>query len=282
MRRIRSLTINQWLEFLADTCPELEDKISPFLDQALVRKFIGQAIPGATDRQQRLVGFDQAIYSQSRVVCIGAGGLVSQIAPTLVRKGIGALTVLDDDVVEPSNLNRQRFYLKDLGHNKAYALAENLLSECVYATVLTGYPLLLEEAIDSGIDLRCDVAICGVDNNPARIAASTYFRTLKVPVIFTAVSADADHGYVFVQEPSGPCFGCLYPDAVDSRTYACPATPAIADILQAVGALTVYAVDTCLMNRPRKWNYRRIYLSNGQWDTAVVIESRGDCSLMTS
>src|SRR5258708_407878 len=127
----------------------------------LSRKFIGEAIPGATDRQQCLAGFDQAVYSKSSVVCIGAGGLISQIAPTLVRKGIGALTILDDDVVERSNLNRQRFYFKDVGQNKAYALAENLLRECVHATLLTAFPRLLEEAGDSGIDLRCDVAICG-------------------------------------------------------------------------------------------------------------------------
>ncbi len=247
----------------------------------LSRKFIGQAIPGATDRQQRLAGFDQATYSRSSVVCIGAGGLISQIAPTLVRKGIGALTILDDDAVEASNLNRQRFYSKDLGHNKAYALAENLLPECVHSTLLTAYPLLLEDAIDSGVDLLCDVAICGVDNNPARIAASRYFRGFKIPVIFTAVSADADHGYVFVQEASGPCFGCLFPDAVDSRAFPCPATPAIADILQAVGALAVYTVDTCLMDRPRKWNYRRIYLSDGEWDSAAVIQRRENCSLVT-
>lgn len=246
----------------------------------LARKFIGQAIPGATDRQQRLAGFDQAIYSKGGVVCIGAGGLISQIAPTLVRKGVGSLTILDDDVVEPSNLNRQRFYSKDIGHNKAYALIENLLPECVHTTLLTAYPLVLEEAIDSGIDLDCNVAICGVDNNPARIAASRHFRRLNTSVIFTAVSADADHGYVFIQEPIGPCFGCLFPDAVDSRTYACPATPAIADILQAVGALTVYAVDTCLMSRPRKWNYRRICLSDRQWDTGTVVEVRRECSLM--
>ena len=245
----------------------------------LSRRYVGQAIPGATDRQQRVAGFDQAVYSKSGVVCIGAGGLISQIAPTLVRKGIGAVTILDDDVVEPSNLNRQRFYAKDLGHNKAYALVENLVAECVHNTILTAYPLLVEEVIDSGIDLRCDVAICGVDNNPARIAASKYFRELRIPVIFTAVSADADHGYVFVQEDKGPCFGCLFPNAVDSRSYACPATPAIADILQAVGALTVYAVDTCLVDRPRKWNYRRMFLSDGQWNTGIVINTRGDCKL---
>jgi molybdopterin/thiamine biosynthesis adenylyltransferase len=100
-----------------------------------------------------------------------------------------------DDIVEVSNLNRQRLYFEDIGHNKAYALAKRLLHECVYKSVLTAYPLVLEEAIDDGTDLSCDVAICGVDNNPARIAASQYFRARQIAVIFTAVSADADHGY---------------------------------------------------------------------------------------
>jgi molybdopterin-synthase adenylyltransferase len=244
------------------------------------RSYVGEEISGATDRQQRIAGFDQQVFSNSRVLCIGAGGLISQIAPTLVRKGIGALTILDDDVVEASNLNRQRFYPKDIGHNKAYCLVENLLFECVHTTRLTAYPLLLEEAIDRGIDLSCDVAICGVDNNPARVTASRHFRSLGIPVIFTAVSADADHGYVFVQEREGPCFGCLFPDAIDSRSYACPATPAIADILQAVGAFTVYAVDSCLMNRLRLWNYRRIFLADGNYDCAAVIDDRDACQLM--
>ena len=86
----------------------------------------GKAIAGAEDRQQKIPGFDQAVFSKSGVLCIGAGGIISQIAPTLVRKGIGRIALLDDDVVEASNLNRQRFYERDLGKNKAFALAENL------------------------------------------------------------------------------------------------------------------------------------------------------------
>lgn len=132
--------------------------------------------------------------------------------------------------MEASNLNRQRFYSKDIGQNKVYALAENLLPECVQTKEITAFPLLLvEEALDSGIELRCDVAICGVDNNPACVAASRYLRSLNIPVIFTTVSADADHGYVCsFKKPHRPMLGCLFPDAVDSRTYACPAIPAIA------------------------------------------------------
>lgn len=239
----------------------------------------GKAIPGAEDRQRRIAGFDQEVFSRSSVVCIGAGGLVSHIAPTLARKGIGRLTLLDDDVVEASNLNRQRFYIKDIGRNKALALAENLERECIAATEIRGLAFRLEEAIAREIDLGCDVAVCGVDNNPAGVAASRHFRFKGIPVIFTGVSRDGDHGYVFVQEKHGPCIGCLYPDMAGDDRYPCPGTPAIADILQVVGALAVYAVDTLLMARPRGWNYRRISLANGASDGTAVVPARQSCHM---
>ena len=221
-------------------------------------KLLGKAVPGADDRQQReSQDLTRRLFSKSRVLCIGAGGINSQIAPTLVRKGIGGITLVDDDIVEPSNLNRQRFYSKDIGENKAIALARNLQPECIVATEIYGYPLQFEDAIARGIDLTCDVAICGVDNNPARVAASWYFRAKEIPVIFTAVSRDADHGYVFIQDKDGPCIACMFPDMVNDDRFPCPGTPAIADILQAVGSLAVYAVDTLLMKRQRTWNYRR-------------------------
>jgi molybdopterin/thiamine biosynthesis adenylyltransferase len=239
----------------------------------------GRPIPGAEDRQQNIPGFDQAVFSKSRVVCIGAGGIMSQIAPTLVRKGIGAITLLDDDLVEASNLNRQRFYIKDVGRNKALALAENLLPECIAATEIRGLPLRLEEAVARNIDLSWDAAICGVDNNPGRVAASRLFRSKRIPVIFTAVSRDADHGYVFVQGKDGPCIACLFPDIVNDDHHPCPGTPAIADILQAVGALAVYAVDTLLVNRTRSWNYRRLSLSDPGQDAGSWILPREACPI---
>jgi molybdopterin/thiamine biosynthesis adenylyltransferase len=239
----------------------------------------GTAVDGAGDRQRKIPGFDQEVLSASHVVCIGAGGLISQIAPTLVRKGVGQITLLDDDVVEASNLNRQRFYTKDIGKSKALALAENLERECIAATEIRGIAFRLEEAIARGIDMGCDVAVCGVDNNPARVAASRHFRFKGIPVIFTGVSRDGDSGYAFVQGRHGPCVACLYPDMADDDRYPCPGTPAIAEILQAVGSLAVYAVDTLLMERARNWNYRRLSLSDGASDGASLVAARAGCRM---
>jgi molybdopterin/thiamine biosynthesis adenylyltransferase len=253
-----------------------------FTDSKTSISLSGKAISGAQDRQRKIPGFDQEIFSRSSVLCVGAGGIISQIAPTLVRKGLGRITLLDPDIVEPSNLNRQRFYIKDVGKNKALALAENLQVECIAATEIRGFAYRLEEAIALGIDLSCDVAVCGVDNNPARVAASRFLLAKGVPVIFTAVSLSADHGYVFVQETDTACIGCLFPDIVNDDRFPCPGTPAIADILQAVGALAVYAADSLIMSRPRTWNYRRVGLSDGSNDASALIPARPSCSICCS
>lgn len=237
----------------------------------------GKRIAGALDRHHGIAGFDQQRYSRSHVLCIGAGGLISSIAPTLCRKGIGALTILDDDAVEVSNLNRQRFYLRDIGKNKAITLVENLVPECTFSTELTGYPLRWQEAVELGIVPACDAAICGVDNNPARTLACRLFRELGIPVIFTAVSADADHGYVFVQDATGPCFGCLFPDSISDDRFPCPGTPAVADILQSISGLATYALDSLLLKRERTWNYFRQSLSGLHPNGPCAIPLRRDC-----
>ena len=239
----------------------------------------GRIIYGAQDRQNRIPGFDPQIFSRSKILCVGAGGIISHVAPTLVRKGIGRVTLLDGDIVDVSNLNRQRFYKNDIGSKKAITLARNLKQECIAATEIRGYAFRFEEAVARRINLSGDVVICGVDNNPARVEVSRYFFARGIPVIFTAVSADGDHGYVFVQGQSEACIGCLFPDMVNDDRFPCPGTPAIADILQAVGSLAGYAVDTLLMNRPRAWNYRRLTLSDGEFDGATQVLRRNQCSL---
>jgi len=62
----------------------------------------------------------------SHVALIGCGGLGSNAAAMLVRAGVGELTLIDFDIVEESNLNRQMYFLDQLGQDKTAALAETL------------------------------------------------------------------------------------------------------------------------------------------------------------
>jgi adenylyltransferase/sulfurtransferase len=226
-----------------------------------------------------LSGFAQQALSSATVVLVGAGGLGSEIGEGLVRKGVGTLTILDDDVVELSNLNRQHFYRRDLFKSKALRLARNLAEEGAMGTRLSGYALSLQDALAKGIDLTADVVVVGVDNNPTRVCAARYFRTRSVPVIFTAVSKTANNGYAFVQDPDGPCFGCLFPDALNDESYPCPGTPAIKDILKVVAGFVLYAVDSLLMPRSRQWNYKDVVLDGTIPGNDWRIAARVDCPL---
>ncbi len=63
----------------------------------------------------------------TRVGIAGAGGIGSNVALMLVRSGVRRIVLVDDDVVEPSNLNRQQYFPADLGRPKVQALSDRLL-----------------------------------------------------------------------------------------------------------------------------------------------------------
>jgi sulfur carrier protein ThiS adenylyltransferase len=67
------------------------------------------------------------VLRQSSVGIAGAGGLGSNVAVSLARAGVGRLIIADFDVVEPSNLNRQQYFIDQVGQRKVEALRANLL-----------------------------------------------------------------------------------------------------------------------------------------------------------
>ncbi len=235
--------------------------------------------PPATDRQERIPGFDQARVSSTCAVLIGAGGLNSEVGEGLARKGIGCVKIFDPDRVELSNLNRQRFFAKDLGENKAWALVRNLASEAIGETLFQGCRLSFQDAVAAKLDTVCHVGVCGVDNNRSRIFAAKHFAREKVPLVILGVSNDGSHGYAFVQERGGACFGCLFPDAVESLREPCPAVPAVKDILKVVAGLALYAVDSLVMDRKRIWHYKQIFLDGSLPERSFPVKRRPGCLL---
>ncbi len=86
--------------------------------------------PQANELEQMLVArHTPAIYDDlkhAKVAIAGAGGLGSNIAVMLARSGVGELFVVDFDIVDASNLNRQNYYIKHIGMYKTMALAEQI------------------------------------------------------------------------------------------------------------------------------------------------------------
>lgn len=248
-----------------------------YLTRELVPRYPGEQ--SVYDRFIRIPGANQEALRQARIMMIGCGGLGSECGHGLIRKGIGELHLFDHDVVELSNLARQKFSEEDLGKNKALRLARNLACEATGRSLIIGHAMTFQEAMERRINTRCSLAIVGVDNNPTRVYAAKHYLPRQIPVIFTAVDRNACRGYVFVQEsrPATPCFLCLFPDAEDDRSVEGCAGAAI-DILKVMAGIVIYAVDTLLMDRPRAWNYKEFHLDDGQ-DRHYPIKQRGHCPL---
>lgn len=86
------------------------------------------------ERHTRLV---QEKLTQARVAIAGLGGLGSNVAVYLVRAGVGYLHLIDFDLVDLTNLNRQQYSLKHLGKKKTEALKEQLMEINPYITIKT-------------------------------------------------------------------------------------------------------------------------------------------------
>ncbi|HUT60687.1 MAG TPA: ThiF family adenylyltransferase [Phycisphaerae bacterium] len=243
---------------------------------------------GVADRQSKIPGFSQEALSRLTALCAGAGGLVSHIGEGLVRKGVGRLILCDEDTVEPSNLNRQKFYKCDLWKNKAIRLSRNLSVESFLGTVVTGIGLNFMEAVESGLVGRCDCIVSGIDDELAREAIAEYSLVAGIPLITTAVSGNGDSGYVHVQKPGEACWRCAFPrerklrDDLANYRAPCPGTPAIKDILMLVSGAVVYALDALFMDRPIAWNYREFHLAGFMPDVVKRVERLPSCCLCGS
>src|SRR5262249_28018525 len=133
------------------------------------------------DRQERIAGFNQEKLAQANALFIGAGGIGGEVAEGLCRKGIGAITFLEHDVVEETNWPRQFFFKWDLGRPKAWRIIKNLKKHCTNQTVLTGYNLRFQDAQALNLDFsKSTFFICGVDNGETRVAVSEHFRKLNI------------------------------------------------------------------------------------------------------
>lgn len=101
------------------------------------------------DRTERLLGADAvAKLARAHVVVLGVGGVGSWATEALARAGIGALTLVDFDRIEPSNLNRQVHALTStIGRLKVEVMAERLIQINPALTIHTHAERLLPEAL---------------------------------------------------------------------------------------------------------------------------------------
>ena len=155
-----------------------------------------------TDGQRRL--------RAARVLVVGAGGLGSPALLYLAAAGVGTIGVVDDDVVDTTNLQRQVVHgVADVGRPKTESAAD-----AVHAispdTVVVPHTERLDEATALGVVADYDLVLDGADNFPTRYLVGDACARLGVPHVWGSVYRfDGQVSVWWAGE--GPCYACVFP-----------------------------------------------------------------------
>jgi len=147
---------------------------------------------------------------ESRVLLLGAGGLGAPTALYLAAAGVGTLGIVDNDVVDLSNLQRQVIHTTDrIGVAKVDS-AEETIRALNPGVEVVKYPVRLDASNVMEILEGYDVVVDGLDNFPSRYLINDASVRLGVPVVSASILGFDGQLSVFAPH-DGPCYRCLYP-----------------------------------------------------------------------
>ena len=153
--------------------------------------------------QQRLL--------QSRVLLVGAGGLGSPAALYLAAAGIGTIGIVDADIVDETNLQRQIVHsAATLGEPKVDSAARALRELNPDVEVKTYREQLTSENVDRILDAGWDVIVDGADNFPTRYLVNDAAVFHDIPLVHGSIFRFEGQATVF-KPHEGPCYRCLFP-----------------------------------------------------------------------
>lgn len=146
------------------------------------------------------------------VLLIGAGGLGSPLALYLAAAGVGRIGIVDFDVVDESNLQRQVLHgTKDIGRPKLESAQDRLRDLNPYIQIETHETLL---RADNALEIcqNYDIIIDGTDNFQTRYLVNDVCVLLGKPNVYGSIFRFEGQASVFHPGAGGPCYRCLYPE----------------------------------------------------------------------
>ncbi len=158
------------------------------------------------------VGMDgQQKLKAARVLCIGAGGLGSPVALYLAAAGVGTLGLVDFDVVDFTNLQRQVIHTTaDVGRPKLQSAQEKINAINPFVRV---QPYETRLSSENALELfrEFDLVIDGTDNFPTRYLVNDACVLTGKPNVYASIFRFEGQASVFAAA-DGPCYRCLYPE----------------------------------------------------------------------
>lgn len=158
-------------------------------------------------------GPGQVALKNARVLVVGAGGLGSPVLLYLAAAGVGTIGVIDDDVVDNSNLQRQVIHRDaDIGVPKVFS-AEAAMRAQNPAIEVRPYNRRLTEDVADGLLADYDLILEGSDNFETRYLVNRVAAKLGKPVIGGALSQWEGQVSTFDPANGAPCYQCIFPEA---------------------------------------------------------------------
>jgi len=146
----------------------------------------------------------------AKVLLLGAGGLGAPTSLYLAAAGVGTLGIVDDDVVDLSNLQRQVIHTVDRIGTPKVDSAEQAIADINPGIEVVKYQTRLDASNIMEIIDGYDVIVDGVDNFPTRYLLNDATVRLKIPVVSASILGFDGQLSVFAPY-DGPCYRCLYP-----------------------------------------------------------------------
>jgi sulfur-carrier protein adenylyltransferase/sulfurtransferase len=147
----------------------------------------------------------------AKVALIGTGGLGAPLGMYLAAAGIGRIGLVDFDVVDFTNLQRQVIHgTKDVGKKKLDSAAETMLDINPFVQI-DRHEVALTSENALGILKDYDIVVDGTDNFPTRYLVNDACVLLKKPNVYGSIFRFEGQATIFAY-PGGPCYRCLYPE----------------------------------------------------------------------
>ena len=183
---------------------------------------------------------------QANVLLIGAGGLGSPIALYLGAAGIGWLTIVDDDEVDTSNLQRQIAHRRSaVGTNKAESAAMAVQAINPSTKVRALQHRLSEAAMRAEV-AQADLVIDATDNALSRYVLNGLCWEQRRPLVSGAAVRWEGQVTVFDARRKSPCYQCLYPNTETGNAENCAENGVISPLVGVIGSMQALEAIKCL------------------------------------